>query len=197
MSTRRRIFKERDYNSGDGFVTRTWGPPLWHVLHTISFNYPAHPSASHKAHYRAWFTSMQNVLPCGKCRDNLTNTMELMPLKARHMASREAFSRYIYTLHEKVNAMLGKTSGLSYNMVRERYEHFRARCDKKDQVVEDIKPRATGIESGCTESLYGIDTKCVMQMVPLSAKIPSLTIDRKCMKTRRRRPSTSKKSNRH
>jgi len=27
------------YNSDEGMLTKVWGPPLWHVLHTISFNY--------------------------------------------------------------------------------------------------------------------------------------------------------------
>ena len=31
-------------------------------------------------------------------------------------------------LHEIINEMLGKNSGLSYNQVRDRYEHFRYRC---------------------------------------------------------------------
>jgi hypothetical protein len=46
------------------------------------------------------------------------------------MKSRETFSRYIYDLHEVINTMLGKKSGLTYYMVRERYEHFRSRCTK-------------------------------------------------------------------
>ena len=44
------------------------------------------------------------------------------------MENRDKFSRYIYNLHETVNKMLGKQSGLSYCDVRERYEHFRSRC---------------------------------------------------------------------
>ena len=44
------------------------------------------------------------------------------------MKNRNNFSRYVYNLHEKVNKLLGKKSGLSYCDVRERYEHFRARC---------------------------------------------------------------------
>jgi hypothetical protein len=51
------------------------------------------------------------------------------------MESRDTFSLYIYNLHELVNKMLDKQSGTSYEEIRERYEHFRARCaeplDKK------------------------------------------------------------------
>ena len=53
-----------------------------------------------------------------------------MPLKSCHLKNREAFSRYVYNLHELVNKKLKKKSGLTYCDVRERYEHFRARCSK-------------------------------------------------------------------
>jgi hypothetical protein len=50
------------------------------------------------------------------------------------MKNRESFSRYVYELHELVNKMLNKKSGLKYCDVRERYEHFRARLEKKQNV---------------------------------------------------------------
>ena len=50
------------------------------------------------------------------------------------MKNRFTFSKFIYDLHENINTMLGKTSGLTYSMVRERYEHFRSRCTKKKGV---------------------------------------------------------------
>jgi hypothetical protein len=41
----------------------------------------------------------------------------------------------VYKLHETVNKMLKKKSGLTYCDVRERYEHFRSRCtDEKPKV---------------------------------------------------------------
>ena len=41
-------YSSKDYLSGDGMVTSTWGPALWHYLHTISFNYPTNPSKIQK-----------------------------------------------------------------------------------------------------------------------------------------------------
>ena len=29
-------------------LTSVWGPPMWHALHTISFNYPVNPSLQQK-----------------------------------------------------------------------------------------------------------------------------------------------------
>ena len=133
--TNRHVFTDQDFLSGDGFLTTVWGPPMWHFLHTMSFNYPVHPTAADKRNYGAFITGLQHILPCKYCRDNLKTNFRNHPLRACHLASRDAFSRYVYELHEIVNKLLGKSSGLSYCDVRERYEHFRARC------TDDPKPR--------------------------------------------------------
>lgn len=126
--TRLPTYNESDYTSNDGMLTTVWGPGIWHYLHTMSFNYPTHPSPSDKLHYKKFVLELQYVLPCGKCRKNLINNFKKMPLTNSDMKSRETFSKYIYNLHEVVNKMLNKKSGLTYDDVRERYEHFRARC---------------------------------------------------------------------
>jgi hypothetical protein len=59
-----RIFKKGDFYSGDGFQTLIWGPPMWHFLHTMSFNYPVNPTQEDKEHYRDFVLSLQHVLPC-------------------------------------------------------------------------------------------------------------------------------------
>ena len=105
------------------------------------------------------------------------------------MKNRETFSRYIYDLHETVNKMLGKNSGLSYYDVRERFEHFRARCiDEKPKVFKfiktNIKTRKNRREKGCTEPLYGKKSKCIISRVPQEDRSATLKIDKKCIKTR-------------
>ena len=64
----RRVFSKRDLESGDGMLTTVWGPPMWHFLHTMSFNYPAVPSDEQKQLYREFMLSLPNVLPCRYCR---------------------------------------------------------------------------------------------------------------------------------
>jgi hypothetical protein len=130
------IFNKTDYNSGDGMLTSVWGPSMWHSLHTISFNYPAHPTVKDKINYRNFILHLRYILPCGKCRMNLYKNFKRLPLKMEHMRTREKFSRYIYDLHELINDMLGKKSGLTYEQVKERYEHFRSRCTKS---IKEIK----------------------------------------------------------
>ena len=180
--TKRRTFKKKDFISGDGMLTAIWGPSMWHYLHTMSFNYPINPTNDNKKHYRDFVINLQNVLPCRHCRENLKNNFKAHPLKACHMKNRDSFSRYIYKLHEIVNKMLGKKSGLSFCDVRERYEHFRARCTADKPKI--FKFRKTRKEKGCTEPLYGKKAKCVIKIVPQEEKCKTLQIDKKCIKTR-------------
>ena len=183
----RRTFSAKDYSSGDGFVTKVWGPAIWHALHTISFNYPVSPTNQQKHQYRDFILSLQHVLPCKYCRQNLKKNFKAMPLQMDDMKSRDTFSRYIYGLHEKVNTMLKKHSGLTYADVRERYEHFRSRC-KIDPTIQHRTKTKKG-HSGCTEPLYGKKSKCIIKIVPQTVRGSSMQIDQKCMaskKTRRR-----------
>jgi len=188
---KKRTFRKKDYYSGDGMLTTVWGPSMWHYLHTMSFNYPIHPSTDDKKYYRDFILSLQHVLPCKYCRINLTKNFKAFPLRAEDMKNRESFSRYVYKLHELVNKMLKKKSGLSYCDVRERYEHFRARCTSEKPKLFDIKTYKKSTlknkkngEKGCTEPLYGKKSKCVIKIVPQEEKCKTMQIDQKCMKKR-------------
>ena len=110
---KRRTYKRSDYKAPDGMLTTVWGPAMWHSLHTMSFNYPVKPTHKDKINYRRFILNLQNVLPCRYCRENLKRNFKAHPLKMCDMKNRDSFSRYIYKLHEVVNKMLGKKSGLS------------------------------------------------------------------------------------
>ena len=185
-NTTKKIFKKKDFNAPDGFLTSIWGPALWHSLHTISFNYPTHPTDENKKNYREMMLNLVNVLPCKYCRENLANNYKQFPLTISCMKDRNSFSRYVYKLHENVNKMLGKKSGLSYCDVRERYEHFRARCttEEKPKIFDFRKTRKNKKEKGCTEPLYGKKAKCIIKIVPTEEKCKTFQMDKKCKKTR-------------
>ena len=186
-----RAFTKKDFNSGDGMLTTVWGPSMWHFLHTMSFNYPVAPTPEQKQQYMDFILNLRNVLPCKYCRMNLTNNLATRPLKMCHMESRDTFSRFIYDLHETVNKLLGKNSGLSYCDVRERYEHFRSRCTQDAPKVFDFRKFYRGKsgkkgehEKGCTEPLYGKKAKCVISIVPQEVKVPTFSVDDQCIKKR-------------
>lgn len=186
------VYTQNDYNSNDGMLTAVWGPGMWHYLHTMSFNYPVQPTEDDKKHYRDFVLSLQYVLPCGKCRNNLKKNFKQLPLEMKDMESRYTFSKYVYDLHELINKMLKKKSGLTYEMVRERYEHFRARCVKplgnmkKNKTLKKNVHFARKVaiieEDGCTEPLYGEKSKCVLHIVPQAKNCETLQIDDRCIK---------------
>lgn len=162
---------DQKYNSGNGFLTQIWGPMLWSVLHMISFNYPVKPTKQEQNEYYVFVTSLQHVLPCGACRKNLTTNIKNIGLiKKRDFKNRESFSRWMYSLHNEVNKMLGKSTDQSYSEVRDMFEMFRAKCGKPKK----------GIEKGCILPINQVKTKCVLSIVPQSVKGKSLQIDNRC-----------------
>uniref|UniRef100_A0A6C0HTA5 thiol oxidase n=1 Tax=viral metagenome TaxID=1070528 RepID=A0A6C0HTA5_9ZZZZ len=173
------VFNNKDYKSGDGMLTSIWGPALWHFLHTMSFNYPINPTKSEKIQYMNFIKSLEYVLPCKYCRTNLKKNFIELPLRKEDMKSRGTFSKYVYNLHEHINKMLGKTSNLSYEDIRETYEHFRARCTSNSQKKE----------SGCVKPMHGEKSKCILRIVPQIKKTKSFSVDKKCFKrlTKRRK----------
>jgi len=161
--TRKNNFTTVDYNSNDGMLTSVWGPAFWHVLHCMSFNYPIYPTNDDKKYYMNFILNLKKVLPCGKCRSNLVNNFKKLPLNMEIMNSRDSFSKYVYDLHELINKMLSKKSGLTYNEVRDTYERFRARCKKTIEVNE----------KGCIVPYYGEKQKCILTIVPESKQCKS------------------------
>jgi len=188
----KRVYKKDDFVSSDGMLTTVWGPSIWHYLHTMSFNYPVKPSSDDKKHYYDFMINLKNVLPCKYCRENLKKNYKEFPLTRKDMENRESFSRYVYNLHELINKMLNKKSNLSYCDVRERYEHFRARCTEEKRAVfkfnktmkKQLKQTTKKTEKGCTEPLFGKKSKCVIKIVPQNNKTETFQMDKKCLKTR-------------
>jgi hypothetical protein len=189
----KKVYEENDYMSGEGMLTSVWGPPLWHALHTISFNYPVNPTKKQKKQYKLLIQNLQHTLPCKYCRQNLKKNLKQLPLTSKALKNRHAFSLYVYNLHELVNKMLKKKSNLTFEEVRERYEHFRSRCTKDTKKNKKYEVRALKLkkinktkkkEKGCVEPLYGKKSKCLIKIVPKENKDKTFEIDKKCIKKR-------------
>lgn len=183
-----KIYKKNDFKSKDGMLTSVWGPSLWHYLHTMSFNYPIKPTIVQKKYHRQFIQSLKYVLPCKYCRMNLRKNLKAVPLNEKALESRENFSRWMYELHEHINNMLKKKSGLTYDDVRERYEHFRARCSETSvsKIIEEMKriEKSKKKEKGCETPLYGHKAKCVIKIVPKENKEDTFQMDKACVKRR-------------
>lgn len=163
------------YSSNNGFVTSVWGPGLWHFLHTISFNYPIHPTKEQKAHYKQYILSLQNVLPCGHCRDNFPKNLKAVPFTAYTLKNRNTFSRWMYRFHAHVNTMLGKETPYTYEQIRDTYEGFRAECTDEASSKKGTKKNTR--EKGCIKpAKKKTSQKCVIRIVPTTVTCPSFQV---------------------
>lgn len=168
-------FTSKDYNGGNGFNTKIWGPMVWSFLHMISFNYPVHPTEEDKENYHNYLMSLKNVLCCSACRDNYEKNLRDANYNKSKFKNRESFSLFIYDLHNQVNKMLGKPKYLTYEAIRDRYEIFRAKCVDGVPVI----PRKD-IERGCTMPINNIKSQCVISIVPFEKNRDTFTIHKHC-----------------
>ena len=167
-------FTKENYNSPDGMLTTVWGPLVWHFLHIISFNYPVKPTPEDKQNYKNYLLSLGKILTCKYCRDNFAKNLKKAGFSQKIFKDRESFSKFIYKLHNEVNKMLNKSVDITYNEARDIYEHFRARCVNETPLIPRTK------ENGCLDPLYGIKSKCVINIVPKDSKKKSFDFDKKC-----------------
>ena len=173
------IFTQRDYNSNDGMLTDVWGPPFWHFLHIISFNYATVPTEKQKKDFYNYFKSLENILPCKYCRENYSKNLKSTHFSKQVFKNRDSLSHWVYKLHNHINSMLGKKCNLSYKDVQNRYENYRARCN----LIEDEKKciRSVKKEKGCIDPLYGVKSKCIIEIVPKKSKKKTFKMDNRCM----------------
>jgi hypothetical protein len=141
----------------------------------MSFNYPVAPTEEQRRNYKIFFDSLENVLPCRHCRENLSKNMTATDYGEHVFKDRATLSKWVYELHEHVNTMLNKKSNLTYENVEQLYENFRARCGLVNK-KEDLNLT----EKGCTQPIVGIKSKCVLKIVPLEAPDTSLSVDPRC-----------------
>jgi len=167
------VFTDKDYNSGNGFSTFIWGPCMWYFLHTISFNYPVKPTKDDKKHYMTFLKSLQFVLPCRSCRENYTKNIKTKATKLNMnvMKNRDSLSRWMCKLHNTINTQLCKKKKMKYEVCRDFYEQFRARC---------TKPKKG--HGGCSEPYHkGIKSRTVLRIIPRKSKVPTLDVDKSCL----------------
>jgi hypothetical protein len=83
--------------------TRFWGPSGWALLHLIA----ADPTVkSRQKETLRFFELLPYVLPCKYCRASLSDYYKEQPLTATTLNDATTFSRWLYDIHNRVNAKL-------------------------------------------------------------------------------------------
>lgn len=85
-----------------------WGRHFWFTMHTVALFYPDFPTADDMSHARNFFLSLQGLIPCGACAYHYQKLLLAHPLEDA-LQSKMELSRWVWRLHNEVNARLGKS----------------------------------------------------------------------------------------
>lgn len=77
-----------------------WGPPLWHFLHIMTFNYPDNPTSLDIQNHQMFLESLKHILPCEKCKNHYKENITNYPPK---LQSKLEFIKWMIDLHNEVN----------------------------------------------------------------------------------------------
>lgn len=119
-------------NKNNGLITKIWGGPGWIFNHSVTFGYPIEPTPLQREEYRQYFTSLGHVLPCRYCRESYQKFISEGPTKLTDevLKNRDSLTRWMYDVHQAVNAKLEVDYGITYEDTVDKYESFRAKCGK-------------------------------------------------------------------
>lgn len=74
-------------------------------MHIVSLGYAPNPSAEERAGAAAFYNSLKTMIPCPICRSHYAEFLAEEPVATK---SRDDLIDWVYRLHNKVNARLGK-----------------------------------------------------------------------------------------
>ena len=143
-----------DTNIHNGMTTKVWGPPGWFFLRCITFGFPVdpakfdeekglHENTTRTAYYK-FFMNVGDILPCKYCRESYKEFLKDGNIGPPDVTNRDSLVEWFWKMHNRVNTKLGdKYEDADLESVKEKYEEFRARCDKNK------------IENGCSVPLNG------------------------------------------
>ena len=89
-----------------------WGPHAWVFLYTIALGYPDSPTEHDQQSAKQMMLSLQDLLPCERCRTNFGDKLDGGMGGARlteAVRCRDTFLDYVYDLEAAVAASNGKT----------------------------------------------------------------------------------------
>lgn len=114
-----------------------WGAKMWFILHIITFTYPENPTFLDKRHYNDFFTNLQYVIPCDKCKLHYREHLENNPLTP-NLDKKEDFVNWLIQVHNAVNISKGKPT-MTYDAVLKEYREIFKKYDKDYSIPDNKK----------------------------------------------------------
>jgi hypothetical protein len=89
------------------FEPEVWGPHYWFFLHTIAHSYPLTPNKVTKRKYYDFIQNLPLFIPNSDIGNKFSNLLDKYPVSP-YLDNRDSFIRWMFFIHNKVNAILGK-----------------------------------------------------------------------------------------
>lgn len=118
-----------------------WGPPLWDLLHYITFNYCHQDS---KKVQRLFEHHLPNLMPCKHCREHYKSYIINHPIQLKN---KDALSRWLVGIHNLTNKQLGKKSQ-EFTRVARKYMSPRSKQRAKESFIEWNKLMRPNVSNG-------------------------------------------------
>lgn len=107
----------------------SWGPVLWSILHTsaehLGKSRPALLQTDEANRWMFLLRTVEGVMPCKVCRHHYAEWLKKNPISQftllRGPALRERARKWLYDLHENVNASRKVTSGITLDALQTMY----------------------------------------------------------------------------
>ena len=75
-------------------MTDFWGPKLWHLMHTVSFNANDHFSIAEKKMLFYFYKNIGNMIPCVFCRNNYKRHLIEYPIE-HHLDNKTTLCNWV------------------------------------------------------------------------------------------------------
>lgn len=87
------------------FDRNEWGPKLWIILHTFSYNYSENPTHEEIVNAKNFFVSICSLLPCDYCKNHCNEFIKSNPPRCEN---RNSLINWVLLFHNNVNRRLHK-----------------------------------------------------------------------------------------
>lgn len=87
---------------------KIWGRPGWTFLHLVTCEYPDNPTDQDKINYKQFFTDVQYILPCSKCKNHYASNLQKYPITENVLKDRYSLMNWLIDVHNQVNYDTGK-----------------------------------------------------------------------------------------
>ncbi len=87
------------------FDRNEWGPRLWTILHTFSYNYSITPTKEEELNATNFFNSICLLLPCDYCKNHCSEFVKSNPPRTEN---KNKLINWVLLFHNTVNRRLHK-----------------------------------------------------------------------------------------